>query len=527
MKIKNIFLALCLLLAIFPALPGMAEQQRPMGKTTSYTVQSGETLLGIAHRHGTTLDNLLRLNPGINADYVQAGQSVKVPAGNTSSLQQDTGGNSPVLIFDEFQPVVTYKEYKVKRKDTAYSLSKANNITVDELMSANPAMRTEGYKLKKGSVIRIPVKTCPPKPEYKGLPTIHVAIVLPFVGNSVENVRSVEFYRGMLMGIDELKKAGKNIIVNAYNEPGPDMSVALLVNEITSQNPDLIVGPLYPTHLNDITAVAGRKRKVAVPFYSNVPQVNRRDNVYVVNTPAIHETELQTSLFLQSFDRSNSIVFLSTKEAGKKHFCTALENKLANMKYNVLHAGITSSAAEIKASLNNPTKGKFILIADDDSETTLKKMFEISRQMRSLLPGCTVSVIGYENCVALSEKGWKTQMHEADTYVLTSNYYFPYTSSALTFDTLYKQWFKTSLLESKPRMAPLGYDFALAFLGGLAAYGYDYGVQTPMAGSVAGRTKLQTDLRFAKVRGGGYVSRGMWLVHFKEDMSIVKLSAQK
>lgn len=526
MKIKNILRTLCFLLALFSVPPGSAAGQKPTGQMTSYTVQPGETLLGIAHRHGTTLDNMLRLNPGINADYVQAGQSLTVPVAKAVSVQQDSRGKNPVLIFDEWQPVITYKEYKVKRKDTAYSLAKANNITVDELMNANPAMRTDGYKLKKGSVVRIPVKTYPPKPQYKGLSTIRVAVVLPFVGNGVENVRSVEFYRGMLMGIDELKKTGKNVIVNAYNEPEPAMSVARLVNEVTAQKPDVIVGPLYPTHFNDVTAVADRQRKVAVPFYSNVPQVGHKDNVYVVNTPSSCEAELQANLIIQSFNRSHTIIFLSTQEAGKKSFCATLESQLAGKNYNVFHAGIASSAAQIKASLNNPAKGNFILIADDDSETALKKMFETARQLRTLLPGCKISVVGYENCVALSEKGWKNQLHEADTYVLASNYYFPYTSSALTFDTLYRQWFKTPLLESKPRMAPLGYDFALAFLGGLASYGYDYGVQPPLSGSVAGRTKLQTDLRFARVKGGGFVSRGMWLVHFKEDMSIVKLSAQ-
>lgn len=536
-KLFRFFRILSLSFVLFLALPVSGVGQKRVQNTTTYVVKPGETVLGIAHRHGTTLDNMLRLNPGLKADYVQAGQTVIVPAGGQKTSTEHVAASqipasqasqdlNPVLIFDDRKPVITYKEYKVKRKDTAYSLAKANNITVEDLMEANPAMRSDGYKLKKGTTIRIPVKTYPTQQQYKGLSTIRVAIVLPFSGSGVENVRSVEFYRGLLMGISELKKAGKNVIVSAWEEPAADKGIAQLLGEVTAQNPDVIIGPLYPGHFNDVTSLASKKRKVAIPFFSNVPQVGHKENVFVVNTPAGYEKELMTGLFTQTFGKNRQIVFLSTKEGGKKDFCTALESQLVNMNYNICHTAITSTASEIKALLGNPAKGAFLLVPDDDSETTLKQLFDTSKQLRTLMPGCEVSIAGYENWIALSEKGLKQQMHEADTYVFTPNYYFPYTSAALSFDTLYKKWFKTTLLDSKPRMAPLGYDFARVFLGGLAAYGYDYGTQAPAPQSVASQAKLQTDLRFARVKGGGFVSRSMWLVHFKNDLSIVKLSAQ-
>lgn len=116
-------------------------------------------------------------------------------------------------------------------------------------------------------------------------------------------------------------------------------------------------------------------------------------------------------------------------------------------------------------------------------------------------------------------------LHAADTYILTSSYYYPHTTAATNFGLSYKQWFKTNLLNSQPRMAPLGYDFSLAFLGGLATFGHQFSTQTPLPGTVAAIPKLQTDLRFFKVNDkGGYISRSMWLVHFKKDLSIVKTS---
>ena len=76
-------------------------------------------------------------------------------------------------------------------------------------------------------------------------------------------------------------------------------------------------------------------------------------------------------------------------------------------------------------------------------------------------------------------------------------------------------------------MAPLGYDFCRAFLGGLVTYGHSFATQAPQKGSVADAPTLQSDLRFASVgKGAGYVSRSMWLVHFKPDLSIIKIAAK-
>ena len=55
---------------------------RSVGTSTApgryYTVQSGDTLGGIALREKTTVDELLRLNPGIDPQTLHAGQRIRV-----------------------------------------------------------------------------------------------------------------------------------------------------------------------------------------------------------------------------------------------------------------------------------------------------------------------------------------------------------------------------------------------------------------------------------------------------------------
>ena len=69
--------------------------------------------------------------------------------------------------------------HKVKKKDTIFGIARDNNITIEELISANPEMQQPGYELKKGTTITIPApKATAPQP---------VAPVAP-VKNSIDVV---------------------------------------------------------------------------------------------------------------------------------------------------------------------------------------------------------------------------------------------------------------------------------------------------------------------------------------------------
>lgn len=560
-NIKRVVFILSCFLCLDVFCPLQVKGQKKVEKTVKYTVQPGETILGIAHRHGTTLDHLLSLNPGVQPDYVQAGQVVIVPyvpggaepaptpaqraaaaratEKNVVVKKQPAAGNAAIMsnavskvsyaeVGQKPQPIkVTYKEYKAKKKETAYGIAKANNITVDELIEANPEMKQEGYKLKKGSVLRIPVKPIVKKPTFKGLNTIRLAVILPLVGNGVEFDRSVEFYRGLLMGVEELKQAGVNVVVSVYNEPAPDVSIASQMLQVVGQNPDVIVGPLYPTHFTDVTAVSAKKVKVVVPFSSKVPQVDYRPEVYVLNTPAVYENALALDLFMTNFKKQTHVILLHGQAGNKRSFSEELQRRLSSAGYDIVSLPTSASTQQMTAALLGKKQGEYIIVPDDASEATMKQMLTKTADLQHALSGAQISLLGYESWLPYAEGSMREQIHAANTYILTPNYYYPYTTASKAFYDKYRKWFKADFVSSKPRMAPLGYDFARGFLGSMATYGYDFSTQSPQKGSVAAQPKLQSEPRFITVGGnGGYVSRSMWLVRFKRDMSIVKISAQ-
>ena len=550
--LKRLYCILTLCLSLGFALPVQLSAQKTAEKIVKYTVQPGETILGIAHRHNTTLDHLLSLNPGIQPNYVQANQVINVPyvpggatppptpaqraaasnAQHTTSVPTTPVTPSKVTYAQlntqpQPQPKVTYKEYEAKRKDTLYGIAKQFGITVDELVEANPALKNEDGKLKKGTKLRVPVKEMPSQPKVKGLSTVRVAVILPLVGEKLENERSVEFYRGLLMGLDELKKSGLNVVLSAFNEPEPDKSVAQILMQAMLQNPDVVVGPLYPTHFTDVTAVSGKQTKVVVPFSSKVPQVDYRSDVFVLNTPTSYEQSLAVDLFMNNFKKQTHVVLLHSDNGTKRSFSEELQRRLAIAGYDVTSVPALASAQQIVSMLMGKKRGEYVLVPDDDSEATMRQMLQKTEVMQQNLSEAKISLLGYSRWLPYTEGADRKLIHAADTYILTPNYYYPYTTAAKAFHDEYVKAFHADFVNSNPRMAPLGYDFARGFIGSMAQYGYDFSTQSPKEGTVAAQPKLQSEPRFITVGGnGGYVSRSMWLVRFKKDMSIVKISAQ-
>lgn len=68
-----------------------------------YTVQAGDTILGIALQWGTTVEQILALNPGVKPELLQIGQQLVLPPLDTAVLA--AAGNEPVSLAVAVQNV--------------------------------------------------------------------------------------------------------------------------------------------------------------------------------------------------------------------------------------------------------------------------------------------------------------------------------------------------------------------------------------------------------------------------------------
>ncbi|WZL74571.1 LysM peptidoglycan-binding domain-containing protein [Clostridiaceae bacterium 35-E11] len=115
----------------------------PCPEGNYYTIRSGDALYAIARAYNISIDDLIEANPGINPYILVVGQVICIPLA---------------------VPPVTCPEgnsYVIQRGDTFYKIAKTFNISLDDLLEANPMIDPD--RLLIGQTICIPLATPPVK----------------------------------------------------------------------------------------------------------------------------------------------------------------------------------------------------------------------------------------------------------------------------------------------------------------------------------------------------------------------------
>ncbi len=161
-------------------IPGTA----PSGGTTTYTVQSGDTLFAIARRFNTTADAIAKLNGLANPDVLKVGQVLKIPSSGVQPTAAPTTAptgmpatNAPTS--PPTQPPAQAIIYTVKVGDTLSRIALSFGTTYQEIALLNnladPNLIFPGQVLiiKKGvAATPVPPATFPPTPTNTLAPTV-------------------------------------------------------------------------------------------------------------------------------------------------------------------------------------------------------------------------------------------------------------------------------------------------------------------------------------------------------------------
>ncbi|HOM01926.1 MAG TPA: LysM peptidoglycan-binding domain-containing protein [Acetivibrio sp.] len=95
------------------------QRQCPAG-SVPYTIRAGDTLAAIARTYGTTVQNIINANPGIDPYYLRVGQEICVP-----------------LTVQIYPSCPTTNYYVVMPEDTIDSIAAYFNITPQQLLYSN------------------------------------------------------------------------------------------------------------------------------------------------------------------------------------------------------------------------------------------------------------------------------------------------------------------------------------------------------------------------------------------------------
>ena len=518
-------------------------QKEDNGQPAYHTIQAGETLYKLTVHYGVSAQDICRANPGLSAKNFRIGQVIAIPAKKVVKEEPKPETTPSVKPSEPLKPNCR-DMHRVQRKETIYSISKLYGITEEELIAANPELRTK--KLKRGKFICIPYAKASSdnanasatsqavsdmelfrqnQKESKKYASIKAAVLLPFMtkenGNRDEQVRMVEYYEGFLMAVDSLKQQGVSVDIHTYDSGNTTATITQLINTKKElKDMDIIFGPLHTDQVK-IMADFAKKNKIrlVVPFTSKSDEVFNNPYVFQINTPQSYLFSEVYEHYLRKFPNAH-VVFLNadTGDKDKDEFIKGLKEELKNKQITfkelkgaeISPEGMKTAVDSLRENVLIPTSGKKIALIK-----ILPQLIITAREH----PNYNMRLFGYPEWQTYTDDHL-SNFFELDTYFYTSFYTNNLFPAAIKFTSAYRKWYSKDMANTYPKYGMLGFDTAYFFLKGLARYGNH--LEEEMNNMTL--NPIQTGFKFERVNNRGvFINKKVDFVRFTKDYELIKL----
>lgn len=425
-----------------------------------HKVQPGETLYSVAKRYNSTVSQIMHDNPGVSDHNFQAGAYVKVaPDSNRKTVRQEVTTSH----------LVSVKPYRVKGNETWEDIARKQKLSPSLLHEANPGV---GH-LSKGMVLVIPntvsvteekeVPLSDPREttpegraeiyeevqqaiaEEQRLKDIRAAIVI----EEATNHKDMEFTRGFIQAIDNLKNSPYKITLTVVEGKNPD-----IIAELTEFQPNIIFST-SDKNLPAEVASYGRKNDAWV-----VNVFDTRNDSYVYNprfiqllAPSQNFNNAISNFADSRFEDYNLIV------ADEPESSDAISQMVIG-KFDPSKVTVVNSD-EIKDYILIPGV-KYLIYGSASAKKDVEKLLKNIIELKETDPSIKIETFGRPSWIAHSSL--MEDFSAAETYIPSRFYFDAELSSSRNFINTYKTLYGHTPVKSFPVYAVTGYDVASYFI---------------------------------------------------------------
>ena len=449
--------------------------------------------------------------------------------------------------------------HKVKKKETIFGIARDYGLTVDQLMKANPEMSQPGYELKKGDFIFIPFadenqakaatntnktasntnkaatnttpKTTPTNTQKTSTTStplnrtsaqddvrkraIRVGVMLPLHNVDGDGRRMVEYYRGVLLACDSLKKSGISVDIHAWNVP-IDADIRTTLLEKNASTCDIIFGPLYTKQMKALNEfVRAYNIKLVIPFSITGLDVTTNPNIYQIYQTPSKVNEASINSYLKHFAKYHTVIIDCNDTTSQKGVFTMNLRKQMDakgMKYSITNLKSGDEAFARAFSKKQPN----MVILNTGRSPELNSTFAKLNKLTAATPGLSISMYGYNEWLMYT-KPYQELYHKYDTYVPSTFYRDPQLRNTWHIEAKYRQKFGTDMMYALPRFALTGFDQAYFFLKGLHEKGKSFNATR----AESDYKPVQTPFNFQRAaQGGGMQNTEFLLVHYATNKTV-------
>ena len=503
------------------------------GSYIYHTIESGETLYGIARKYNTTIEKLIEMNPGIQGSTLRVDDVIRIVPNASHDI---------VLDKDIYQ----FTPYVVGKDETFETIARANGIDVQLLKNANPDMK----KAKKGKTIYIPRKAVDKQvvstsaltekqleETYKDkLDNIYadkhspnrnnsfdISIILPFqlgMSNQTANAKNYEeFYNGFLLALDSVgSKITKPLNLNVYDtKHNLNVTDSLLKIEKLKSS-DIIIAPSEPKQLERILNY-GKANNIDVLNCFSIPNTDYITNSHVmqVNIPSPYLNACVNELLDTRF-KDYVLVFLDDPEAENKDIYDEIKKHASETKHQSKTLTIATPLTGKSLSRYLEPGSSYLFIPANGKESLLNKYAAGLIEAKNTRVDCELLLLGHPEYTMYFKKH-KEEMMSMDTYIY-SRFYLPDNKGVKDVNSKYVATYGEKASNSTPNMSIFGFDVGMflanAFINGT------------LPGSKESAYKgLQTNFDFERVNNwAGYINHSVRIIHLtpKKEILITDLN---
>jgi LysM repeat protein/ABC-type branched-subunit amino acid transport system substrate-binding protein len=341
-----------------------------------------------------------------------------------------------------------------------------------------------------------------------------------FHGFYRESENYLQFYEGVLLAVDSLKKVGMNIRLNVFDtQQNPD-SIRKYIYADGFLETDLIIGPVFPQVQNEVAAIASKNRIPMISPLSSQSQVLTSNPYYYQVNPSREFLAAKTAeLITEEYFNSNFVVVKTINSGG------IYEEKVVDMvREKLLHSGYWGQPQGMQFHVYDFSKeGAFgfsrILSPEKENVIFVSSMNEgdlslVLSNINNLVGDYSVTLVGfnrYEQFGSISDEFFHN---------LKLHYIAPYWVDYSHPETIrFLKKFKEHYYTEPGNFGMQGYDVAFYFLNALWNYGKDFEECLPYQ-----QVHLsQGNYNFEKIsRFGGYMNQGVSVISYKPSYDVVR-----
>ena len=529
-------------------------------KCLVHTVVEGDTLYSLSKHYDVPLKQIMELNAEVQADNMSVGMNLYIPYNVKSKKRSEEASQAVVEsivvdgqeiekeakrrekratehiedlvveVVDSVAEVVAQEPERVAEAATdeqpAQDHGEILGVSADSLISfishggMHELLEQEGMQqidsMERVSKIRIPEFARFNKGE-----VLDVALLLPMHRSGKVVGAFVDFYRGTLLALEDLRRHGYSIKMSVYDTERTAVKISEIISQESFAETDLIIGPVYADELQVVLPYA---EQMNIPVVTPLSDINPEE----VTSPVLFQMQADGKYkydkYADIFDGSCQINIVYGPTNDSEYLADVLE---ATSHLNVRHLSAkvggrgasfvlrnedgTDGAAVSATSLISGAGRKVVIIVADRDYHIEKILTTIGEITKKYEHGCS------NDCFVVGNRKWDALQYIERTGFYTSGVSMitPYNSKRTDNDAikLFESRFLSNYGILPTPYACRGYDAVMMFCTKMFT-GLDKYI---MLESI---TPLATTYKF-KFEDGMFVNTEWVNIQYQRDFTVV------